>query len=130
MPSPNVYLDVRNFQSNGDGYTNVQASNGAWYSYKYTGGSDGHGNSQVTVGAGQAAIAVHLQSDSRYSITNISFNPAVSDFSWHGNSPTVAVINDTAVTVTTTKWTATVTDSTANCTVPCDPMIDNKPPAS
>ena len=126
---PNVSLDVRNFASSGDGYTNVQASNGQTYSYKYSGGSDGNGNVNVTVGHGQASIEVHVGTDPRYSITNISFNPTNTQFSWHaGGSAAVAVIVDTAVAVASVKWTATVTDSTANCTVPCDPMIQNVAP--
>lgn len=132
MPGPvNVSLDVRNFSSGGaDGYTDVLASNGATYSYKYTGGSDNHGNVQVTVGGGQAAINVMVGGDPRYSITNITFNPTDSQFTWHaGGNARVAVIIDTAATVASVKYTVIVTDSTANCTVPCDPMIQNKPPA-
>ena len=126
-----VNLDVRNFSSNGsDGYTNVQASNGRTYSYQYTGGTDGHGNNTVTVGGGQASIEVWLHSDPRYSITSITFNPNDNQFSWHaGNNAAVAVINDTATAAVSVKWTATVTDSTAQCTIPCDPTIDNKAPS-
>ena len=132
MPSPiNVSLDVRNFSSGGsDGYTDVAASNGATYSYKYSGGSDGHGNVRVTVGMGQAAINVTVGSDQRYSITNVTFNPADSQFSWHaGGNAKVAVIIDTASSLASVKYTVIVTDSTAHCTVPCDPIIQNIPPA-
>lgn len=130
MPSPvNVNLDVRNFSSGGaDGYTDVIASNGKTYSYKYTGGSDGRGNVSVSVGRGQAAINVTVGSDSRYSITNVTFNPADTQFSWHaGGRAAVAVIVDTAVTVVSVKYTTIVADSTAGCTIPCDPMIQNVP---
>ena len=132
MPGPvNVSLDVRNFSSGGaDGYTDVLASNGATYSYKYTGGSDNHGNVQVTVGGGQAAINVTVGGDPRYSITNITFNPTDSQFTWHaGGNARVAVIIDTAATVASVKYTVIVTDSTAHCTVPCDPIIQNKVPS-
>lgn len=132
MPGPvNVSLDVRNFSSGGaDGYTDVLASNGATYSYKYTGGSDNHGNVQVMVGGGQAAINVMVGGDPRYSITNITFNPTDSQFTWHaGGNARVAVIIDTAATVASVKYTVIVTDSTANCTVPCDPIIQNKAPS-
>ncbi|MEO6104544.1 MAG: hypothetical protein ABIP44_13040 [Pseudoxanthomonas sp.] len=132
MPGQNnVSLDVRNCSSGGsDGYTDVVASNGATYSYKYTGGSDGNGNVRVTVGSGQAAINVTVGGDPRYSITNITFNPADSQFTWHaGGQAKVAVIVDTATAVATVKYTVIVTDSTAHCTVPCDPMIQNTPPS-
>lgn len=131
MPGPfNVSLDVRNSSSGGaDGYKDVAASNGNIYSYKYTGGSDGRGNVRVVgIGAGQAAINVSLHSDARYTITNIAFYPADTQFSWHaGGNATVAVIVDTAVAVTSVKFTAIVTDSIANCWIPCDPMIQNVP---
>lgn len=132
MPGPvNVSLDVRNFSSNGDGYTNVNGSNGQPYSYKFTGGNKPSNNGDVTVatGRGQAAINVQVGTDRRYSITNITFNPQDTQFSWHaGNNAAVAVIVDTAVANATVKYTVTVTDSTANCTVPCDPMIQNTAP--
>jgi hypothetical protein len=130
MPSPvNVSLDVRNFSSGGaDGYTDVAASNVATYSYKYTGGTDSHGNVNVTVGRGQAAINVTVGSDSRYSITNVTFNPADTQFTWHaGGHAAVAVILDTAATVVSVKYTTIVTDGIAHCTVPCDPVIHNVP---
>jgi hypothetical protein len=133
MPSEvNVSLDVRNFSSNGDGYTNVNGSNGQPYSYKFTGGNTPSNNGNVTVvkGGGQAAITVHVGSDPRYSITNITFNPPDTQFTWHaGNHAAVAVITDTAVAVASVKYSVTVTDSTANCTVPCDPVIQNVPPS-
>lgn len=132
MPGPNnVSLDVRNSSSGGaDGYVDVVASNGETYSYKYTGGSDNHGNVDVTVGGGQAAINVTVGGDPRYSITNITFNPTDSQFTWRaGGNARVAVIIDTATAVASVKYTVIVTDSTAHCTVPCDPMIQNKIPS-
>jgi hypothetical protein len=128
MPTP-VNLDVRNYSSGGrDGYTDVIASNGNTYSYKYTGGSDGHGNVNVTVGRGQASIEVTVGGDPRYNITNITFNPADTQFTWHaGGRAAVAVIVDTAVTVVSVKYTATVFDINAGCSIPCDPVIHNVP---
>jgi hypothetical protein len=106
----------------------VTASNGTAYYYKYGGGSDGNGNVNVKVGAGQAAITVTVGSDPRYSITNITFSPASTQFTWHaGGTAHVAVIQDTAAVVESVKYTTVVTDSTANCTIPCDPVIHNVP---
>jgi len=130
MPGPNsVNLDVRNTATGpAPGYTQVTASNGAAYYYKYTGGSDGNGNVTVKVGTGQAAITVTVGSDPRYSITNITFNPTTSGFTWHGGgSAHVGVIVDPANVVEDVKYTCIVTDSTANCTIPCDPVIHNVP---
>jgi hypothetical protein len=128
MPTP-VSLDVRNSSSGGrDGYTDVVASNGNTYSYKYTGGSDGHGNVNVNVGRGQASIEVTVGGDPRYNITNISFNPADTQFTWHaGGRAAVAVIVDTAVAVASVKYTVLAFDVNAGCTIPCDPVIHNVP---
>lgn len=126
-----VTLDVRNFPSNGsDGYTNATASNAAVYSYLYAGGSGGKGNVDVANGSGHAAITVSLISDPRYSISNINFsNDLANQFSWHaGGNAKVAVITDTNSASAEVKYTCIVTDSTANCTIPCDPMIKNVPP--
>jgi hypothetical protein len=130
MPGPvNVSLDVRNAATGpAPGYTHVTASNGTAYYYKYGGGSDGNGNVNVKVGGGQAAITVTVGSDPRYSITNITFSPASTQFTWHaGGTAHVAVIQDTAAVVESVKYTTVVTDSTANCTIPCDPVIHNVP---
>jgi hypothetical protein len=126
MPNgPNsVSLDVSDVAT--PGYTPTTASNGSTYYYKFTGGntSANNGDVDVSTGQGQAAITVRLNSDSRYSITNISFNPSTSQLSWRGGgNADTAVITDTATTVGTYKYTVTVTDSTAVCTIPCDPQI-------
>jgi hypothetical protein len=132
MPGPvNVTLDVRNFSSNGDGYTNVNGSNGQPYSYKFSGGDQSTNNGDVTVtkGAGQASINVHVGTDRRYGITNVTFNPTDSQFTWHaGGNAAVAVILDTAVAIASVKYSVIVSDSVANCTVTCDPMIKNVAP--
>lgn len=130
MPSPvNVSLDVRNSAAGpAPNYTRVTASNGSIYYYNYTGGSDGHGNVTVKVGAGEAAINVTVGGDARYTITNITFAPTTTGFTWHaGGHAAVAVIVDPANVVEDVKYTTIVTDSTANCTIPCDPVIHNVP---
>ncbi|HZX90851.1 MAG TPA: hypothetical protein VFE67_09420 [Rudaea sp.] len=129
MPGPiNVTLDVRNAATGpAPGYTAVTASNGTAYYYKYGGGSDGNGNVTVKVGGGQAAITVTVGSDPRYTITNFTFSPQ-GGFTWHaGGHAAVAVIVDPATVVEDVKYTTIVTDTTANCTIPCDPVIRNVP---
>jgi hypothetical protein len=75
MANTDVSLDVRNFPSNGsDGYTNTTASNNAVYSYQYGGGSDGHGNTDETVGSGSATVTVSLHSDPRYTIAGVTIS--------------------------------------------------------
>lgn len=127
MPNgPNsVSLDVSNVATSG--YTPTTASNGSTYYYKFTGGNTSANNGDVnaSVGQGQAAITVSLNSDSRYTITNITFNPTSDQLSTQGNAPTSRVIIDTAVAAGTFKYTVIVNDSSANCTIPCDPQIRN-----
>lgn len=129
-----VSLDIRNFPSNGsDGYTNTTASNGSIYSYQYSGGNGGGGNVNVP-GAGNAgsnaAITITMNSDPRYSITGVGFrDDTLNQFAWHGGGhANVVVITDRNSAAATVKYTCTITDSTAHCTLPADPMIKNEPP--
>ena len=131
MTNAIVSLDVRNWASNGsDGYTSTTASNGAVYSYQYTGGSDGHGNVSETTGAGSATITVSLHSDSRYSISTVGISGDIENqLSWQpvANSTTSVVITDTDTSSGSGYYCVVVSDSTANCTFPCDPLIVNRP---
>lgn len=128
MPSTNATLDVRNFPSNGsDGYTNTTASNNAIYSYKYSGGTDNAGGMDVKVGQGTATLNLSLDSDQRYSIDDVNFTDDPNNqLAWRGNAPTNGVITDANTAVETAHYSVTVADSTADCTFPCDPMIDNE----
>lgn len=101
MPANNptrVSLDVRDFASNGNGWTTVTASNGAPYSYQYTGGNQPDNNGAVTygVGGGNAAITVNLVADARYQIHGaIGFaNDPAQQLSTQGNAPRTRVVND------------------------------------
>ena len=123
-------LDVRNSASNGGGWTNVQAANGATYSYLYTGGNQPGNNGAVHfgVGGGNAAITLNLTADARYQISSIGFqNDPNNQLSTHGNANNTRVINDSCSGELDGKYTVTVLDTTANTTVPCDPEIKNVP---
>lgn len=133
MTNTNVSLDVRNFASRGsDGYTDTTASNGTVYSYKYGDGSDGHGNVEETTGSGSATITVTLSSDPRYEISAVVIS---GDIENQLSSPpvpagaTTIVITDTDSSSGSGYYSIVVTDTTANCTFPCDPEIRNIPPA-
>jgi hypothetical protein len=122
-----VSLDVSNVSK--PGYTSTTASNGSAYFYKFTGGntSSDNGDVEYKVNGGQAAITVSLVSGSPYTITGeVTFDPDTPQLSSRSSSNTVRVITDTAVAVGDFKYTVTVNDSTANCTIPCDPLIKNK----
>ena len=129
MPdNANISLDVRNFPSNGsDGYTNTTASNNAIYSYQYSGGT-GHGGDVTFTGRGRVTVTLHLRSDPRYQISHVGFTNDTNDqLSWLAqNAPTTAVIQNLNTVVQTANYKVTVTDSTENCTVPCDPTSINR----
>jgi len=134
MPANNptsVTLDVRNSAGNGDGWTNVVASNGQTYSYKYTGGNRANDGSIVyTVGNGHAATTLFFAAttDTRYQFDAITFvNDDANQLTAQGNAPRTRVINDRCDAVIDAEYKVTVRDTTANATIPCDPMIQNKP---
>lgn len=133
MTNATVSLDVRNWASNGsDGYTSTTASNGAVYSYQYTGGSDGHGNVSETTGAGSATITVSLHSDSRYTISAVNISGDIENQLSSlpvSNGATSVVITDSDSSSGSGYYNIVVSDNTAGCTFPCDPIITNDPPA-
>ena len=124
-----INLDVRNSSSGGaDGYIDTTASNGAVYSYKYSGGSGNGGNAEFP-GRGRVTVVVQLRSDARYTIANVSFAADPNNqLSWvsNPNAPTTATIQNLNSVVQAAYYNVTVRDSTANCTIACDPMIINK----
>ncbi|HET9835511.1 MAG TPA: hypothetical protein VFP88_04105 [Rhodanobacteraceae bacterium] len=135
MPANNptsVILDVRNSASNGDGWTNVQASNGQTYSYKYVGGNQPGNNGSIvyTVGGGNAAttLVFATTTDTRYHFDSISFvNDDANQLTTEGNASRTRVINDRCDAEINAQYKVAVRDTTANATIPCDPMIKNQP---
>lgn len=130
MSNVNVSLDVRNFAATpGNGYTNTTASNNAIYSYCYTGGTDGNGGVEEITGAGSGTITVTVGGDPRYQVNDVAFGPDPGNqltWAW-GASRTTAIITDTDTQSEDSSYRINVADTTANCTVPCDPPISNKP---
>jgi len=124
-----VNLQVRAQPSNGnDGYTNTTASNNAVYSYKYTGGDDGHGDISETLGSGAATVDVNLNGGSRFQISDINVaGDASGELSWSGGGDTAAIIDANTV-IENASYCTKVTDSSANCYFNCDPMIGTVPP--
>jgi len=133
MPSNNptsVTLDVRNSAASGEGWINATGSNGQPYSYRYSGGNQpaNNGNVSYGVGGGNAAITLTLAADARYQIQGINFvNDPQGQLSTHGNANTMRVINDSCSGALEAQYKVTVLDTTANATVPCDPMVFNVP---
>lgn len=132
MPStPLIQLDLRNFPSSEPGWHDIAASNGQTYSYRYTGGDDGAGGLVQTVGQGRDTAPIQLVADQRYRIESCNFTgDSKSQLSWNGNSPRAGSITDVNEQVETAEYSLRVMDTgNGNCTIDCDPPIDNKPPA-
>lgn len=131
MANTDVSLDVRNFPATrGDGYTDTTATNNAVYSYQFGGGSDGHGNTDETVGSGSATITVSLHSDPRYTITGVTISGDIQNqlsYAPPGNGATSVVITDTDTATGSGYYKINVADSIAGCTFICDPSVTNKP---
>jgi hypothetical protein len=129
-----VTLDVSNSASNGGGWTNVVAANGATYSYLYAGGNQAGNNGALLFGIGGGNAATTLSfatnTDARYQFGEnaISFvNDSNNQLSTHGNAPRTRVINDSCTAALDGSYKALVTDTTANTTIQCDPTIKNQP---
>lgn len=131
MPStPQITLDVRNFATNASGWKNVQASNNQTYSYSYTGGDDGAGGLVMTVGQGRDTAPLRIVADPRYNITSCNFSgDGASQLTWNGNSTKAGSIVDANTAVENAEYALLITDTTANCTIVCDPPVRNQPPA-
>jgi hypothetical protein len=127
MPNNNASLDVRNFASNEPGWTNVQAPNGQTYSYAYSGGTDGVGGYETRVGNGVQTINVNVAADPRYDIQGVTFPGDIQNqLTWHG-SARAGVITDVNTQAEQAHYCVTITDTQANTTFNCDPMISNDP---
>lgn len=123
-----IQLDLQAHASNGsDGYTNSVASDGAVYSYRYSGGT-GNGGDVAFTSRGRVNVTVQLQAGNRYTVASVAFaNDIHHQLSWvnpgsHGN----AVIQNENSQLQTANYKMTVTDTDAGCTIPCDPMIINR----
>ncbi|MDE2149795.1 MAG: hypothetical protein KGJ55_08195 [Gammaproteobacteria bacterium] len=128
--NPIINLDVRDAPSSGaDGYTDVTAC-GTQYSYRYSGGG-GKGGDVTFTSRGKVTVVIKLNNDSnagrRYTINDISFkNDANGQLSWVSNAPANGVIHDKNDKLQAASYKVTVNDATADCDVPCDPMIINR----
>lgn len=129
MPNtPNINLDIRFGGSNDPGWHNVPASNGQTYGYYYTGGDDGAGGLEQTVGQGRDTAPLQLVADQRYQISGHNFfNDPNNQLTWSGNGNRAGTIIDANSAVETAEYNVIVTDTgNGNCTIVCDPPIINR----
>ncbi len=127
--SPNITLDVHNHASSGsDGYTNTTASNGATYSYRYSGG-EGAGGDVMFRSRGRVVIHVRMAGAAGYAIDHVGFvDDTHHQLRWLAGqgSDRHALIQNVNDTVQTARYKITVLDEQAGVTVPCDPIVANR----
>lgn len=125
-----VTLKVKPGAASGQGWTTTTASNGQPYSFKYSGGHDDNGGMKTKVGDGTATIALNVDAEGRYGLSNVQFkDDAYSQLSW-SPSPDMesGTITDINTQVETAHYTTLVSDAqNGNTIIPCDPMIGNDP---
>ena len=142
MPGKNnptsATLNIRDSASKETGWTDVKASNGAIYSYQYTGGNQPANNGSIlnTVGGGHAATTLRLANtdDARYEFASISFtgdnaeqlSTDAAQLTPEGNASQTRVIKDKCTAVIEAHYHVQVLDTKVNATIPCDPMIKNQ----
>ena len=128
----NANLQVQPGQNPSPDWIKTQAQNSTlWYSYQYTGGTDGHGGMEVTVGQGSQTLNVALDTDNRrYTISDVTLGDPQQQLrisgARSGNNITIIDKNDTVEL--NGYYGLYVTDGNANnVVVYCDPMIKNEP---
>jgi hypothetical protein len=122
-----VTLDVRNSAQTDPAWTNVVASNGKTYGYRYAGGSDGSGN-VVEQGRGSEDITVNLIADPNYyKMQDIKFeDDPENQLSKKSLADLQVVIKDKNDKVESNAYyKITVKDKVADCTLLCDPRVSN-----
>lgn len=134
MSDVRVTLDIR--PGGGpveEGWTNVQASNGATYGYLFAGGTNGRGDIEQPVGE-QVVIYLECiaQPYPRYQLGGsiITDNDPNNEISGIVDDITVARIFDrNDVAESDAEWSVAVADTEAkpSCTIICDPKVTNDP---
>lgn len=125
MAKIDVKLDIRNFSMPpNSGWTNVTAANGAEYSYKYSGGSDGRGNATVSIP--NQVIEVDLICDQRYHVDKVTLTDPDGDITESHTTRSVTFTDNDADKSYSVYYSITILDTSANTTFGCDPTIHNE----
>ena len=123
-----VGLDARDFASNGsDGYTDATTSGNQTYSYKYTGGTDGHGNTSEPSSAGEVDITVTI-TGANFQIESISKTDPESQLTTSIAADKLsATIVDANTPTEDGYYSIVVKDTSTNQTFTADPRVTNRP---
>ena len=125
MANIDVKLDIRNFSMPPkSGWTNVTAANGAGYSYRYSGGSDGKGNATVSIP--NQVIDVQLICDQRYHVDEVQLTDPDHDITKSHTTRTVTFTDNDADKNYSVYYSITILDTSAQTTFGCDPTIHNR----
>ena len=123
-----VRLKVRPTASSGGGWTTVTASNGASYSFKYSGGHMDSGGLQTKVGDGPATIEISLDTDDRYAIETVEFSGQIkAQLRWQGNASDGEISDDNVAEGSAHYGVVVIDTQDGNARLVCDPMISNLP---
>ena len=123
-----VGLSARNVPSNGsDGYTNATTSGGHTYSYKYTGGTDGAGNTSEPSAAGEVDITVTI-TGTNFQIDGISKTDPQNQLTTSvGADKLTAEIVDANTHTEDGYYSISVKDTSNSETFTADPRVTNRP---
>lgn len=123
-----VTLKIKPGSNAGSGWSNATATNGQPYSYKYSGGNDDRGDMDNQVNSGIATLQLNLDTDQqRYALAGATFDDPANQLQWAKINDASGTITDVNTAVENAKYTIQVTDTTSGATIPCDPMIINRP---
>jgi len=112
---------------NSNGWEQVTV-NGTTYEYKFTGGSNGGGNHEAKIGTGENVLDIALKDhEDRYSITGVTLDPTSGQFTPSVENSYLAHIADLNTAEATTTYTVNVQDAQNGNSIPCHPMLQNKP---
>ena len=124
-----VQLKLQPGTNNGNGWNTVTAPNTQQvYSFKYTGGHEDRGGLKTHIGDGTATLNLTLDTDNRYSVTDVTFRdddtpPQLS----RTFTTSSAAITDLNTQQLNADYCVMVLDSTNGSQIPCDPIIANDP---
>jgi len=127
--APFIYLDIK-VGGGPTGWTNVPASNGQTYGYLFTGGNDGHGNVEQSIGNPIDISCVSI-ADARFQFRGECItinNDPNNELLGKVNDPRSVTVSDkNDIPESNAYWSVAITDTQASCTIPCDPKITNDP---
>ena len=112
---------------NSNGWEQVTV-NGTTYEYKFTGGSMGGGNHTAKLNTGENVLDIALKDhEDRYSIASVTLDPPSPQFVPSVENEYLAHIDDANTAEAQTTYTVNVQDAQNGNSIPCHPMLQNRP---